>query len=57
MSLNNININGFYEEPITVWKTKQRVHYRDDVVLRTKKCVSLWTKFVYLLQLHEQFFL
>ncbi|EDV91730.1 proton channel OtopLc isoform X1 [Drosophila grimshawi] len=31
MSLTNLNINGFYEEPILLWKTKQRVHYRDDV--------------------------
>ncbi|KAH8270987.1 hypothetical protein KR044_008421 [Drosophila immigrans] len=37
MSLNNINANNFYEEPITLWKTKQRVHYRDDVLSRTKK--------------------
>lgn len=38
MSLNNINTNTFYEGPITLWKTKQRVHYRDDVV-HPKKCV------------------
>ncbi|XP_034118093.1 proton channel OtopLc isoform X1 [Drosophila albomicans] len=37
MSLNNINTNNFYEEPITLWKTKQRVHYRDDVAAQTKK--------------------
>ncbi|KAH8386600.1 hypothetical protein KR093_001466 [Drosophila rubida] len=37
MSLNNINTSNFYEEPITLWKTKQRVHYRDDVVASTKK--------------------
>ncbi|XP_032594871.1 proton channel OtopLc isoform X2 [Drosophila grimshawi] len=36
MSLTNLNINGFYEEPILLWKTKQRVHYRDDVA-RAKK--------------------
>ncbi|KAM8719518.1 hypothetical protein ACLKA7_005712 [Drosophila subpalustris] len=36
MSLNNINTINFYEDPITLWKTKQRVHYRDDVVVRPK---------------------
>ncbi|EDW63113.2 uncharacterized protein Dvir_GJ18415, partial [Drosophila virilis] len=40
MSLNNINTNGFYDEPILLWKTKQRVHYQDDVA-RTKKNQAL----------------
>ncbi|KAH8415340.1 hypothetical protein KR222_004810 [Zaprionus bogoriensis] len=40
MSLNNLNINGLYEEP-TLWKPKQRVHYRDDVVTRIKKNETL----------------
>ncbi|XP_068154523.1 proton channel OtopLc isoform X1 [Drosophila tropicalis] len=36
MSLNNLNTNGLYDEPINLWKTKQRVHYRDDVVARQR---------------------
>ncbi|KRG07192.1 proton channel OtopLc isoform X1 [Drosophila mojavensis] len=37
MSLNNINANVYYDDPISLWKTKQRVHYKDDITARAKK--------------------
>lgn len=42
MSLNNINANVYYDDPISLWKTKQRVHYKDDITARAKKCVILF---------------
>ncbi|XP_022221998.2 proton channel OtopLc isoform X1 [Drosophila obscura] len=36
MSLSNLKSNAMYDEPINLWKTKQRVHYHEDVVAKKK---------------------
>ncbi|SPP82206.1 proton channel OtopLc isoform X1 [Drosophila guanche] len=36
MSLSNLKSSAMYDEPINLWKTKQRVHYHDDVVAKKK---------------------
>jgi len=40
MSLINLKSKDMYNEPINLWRTKQRVHYHHDVISKGNELVS-----------------
>lgn len=40
MSLINLKSKDMYDEPINLWRTKQRVHYHHDVISKGNELVS-----------------